>query len=803
MLRKFSLALMASLLTTLSLPSLVWAATPVAHVLFTTDAPCAVPVVVTSYTDPTGNQSGMPSGSTPWTLDTMPSTSVTFVYQNAITCNGVNYVWQSTSPSNPITSGVDGSTTTVTGHYVIDNTPPTLHLPGDMTTEATGASGAVVTYAATADDANPVHPTVTCLPASGATFALGLTTVNCSATDAAGNTANDSFTVTVQDTTAPTLTLPTDITTTTTNPTGIAVNFAASANDLVDGSVAVTCQPASGSTFVVGSTTVNCSATDAHNNTSNGSFKVAVTFTDNTLPVVNVPGDMVVEATGSSGAVVNFAVTASDNIDGALTPTCAPASGSMFALGQTTVNCSATDSHGNTGSASFHVTVVDTTAPALNLPADITVDTIDASGAVVNYNASATDLVDGSVSVTCQPASGSVFPIGQTTVNCSATDAHQNTANGSFNVTVTLTVITDTVPPVVTVPSDMTVEATGPSGAVVSFAASANDNLDGALTPTCAPTSGSTFALGTTPVSCSATDAHSNTGTASFNITVVDTTAPELNLPADMTLDATSPAGANVNFIASATDLVDGTVTVNCSPASGSTFPFGATTVNCSATDSHSNTSNGSFTVTVIDQTPPVLDLPSDMTVTALNASGAKVNFNASAVDAVDGPVAVTCSSTSGSWFPLGLTSVNCSATDSHNNESNGAFTVAVQYASADVKCNGVSGHQILRPIHVDGSSVFKQGSAVPAKFRVCGLDGKAITSSDVVSSFRLIRLNNDSVTRSDQTVESANSDNTFRSGNSQWIFNISTKNLSAGSTYVYLITLNDGSTIEFQFTLK
>src|SRR5215217_5843373 len=82
-----------------------------------------------------------------------------------------------------------------------DTTAPTLHLPANITQEATGATGNLVTFTATADDTNPAHPTVDCTPASGSTFVIGTTTVNCSATDAALNTANGSFTVTVRDTT--------------------------------------------------------------------------------------------------------------------------------------------------------------------------------------------------------------------------------------------------------------------------------------------------------------------------------------------------------------------------------------------------------------------------------------------------------------------------------------------------------------------------------------------------------------------------------------------------------------------------
>ena len=161
-------------------------------------------------------------------------------------------------------------------------------------------------------------------------------------------------------------------------------------------------------------------------------------------------------------------------------------------------------------------------------------------------------------------------------------------------------VASDTTPPVVTVPSDMTVEATGPSGAVAAFSATATDETSPANPAvTCVPPSGSTFPLGTTPVTCSATDDASNTGYGYFNVTVEDNTAPTLNLPADITVPQSIPAGAVVSYIATATDLVDGSVAVNCTPPSGATFPVGTTNVDCQAIDTAGNAANGSFNVTV------------------------------------------------------------------------------------------------------------------------------------------------------------------------------------------------------------
>ena len=143
--------------------------------------------------------------------------------------------------------------------------------------------------------------------------------------------------------------------------------------------------------------------------------------------------------------------------------------------------------------------------------------------------------------------------------------------------------VPDLAPPVLTMPSSLTVEATGPTGATVAFTASAFDPVDGTVPVTCTPASGTIFPLGLTSVGCSATDAAGNVAQRTMTVTVRDTTRPTLMLSGDLTVQATSPAGATVSFTASAVDLVDPSVLVTCSRASGSMFPLGTTTVTCSA----------------------------------------------------------------------------------------------------------------------------------------------------------------------------------------------------------------------------
>jgi hypothetical protein len=570
---------------------------------------------------------------------------------------------------------------------------PTFGSTPDITVEATSASGAVVDLSSISASDDNGTPSIVCSPSSG-TFPLGTTAVSCTATDTVDlTTSTASFNVTVQDTTAPSLSLPSNISAAATSSSGATVTYSASASDLVDGAVTVNCLPSSGSTFGFGTTTVNCSATDSHSNVGNGSFTVDVS--DSTPPVVTVPSSPVTASTSSpGGTTVTYSASATDDLDGALAVSCSPSSGSTFPIGSTTVNCSATDAHGNTGSNSFtvQVTLIDTTPPVVTVPGSAVTATTTTLGPVaVTFSASATDNIDGAVAVSCDHASGSSFAIGSTTVTCSATDAHGNTGSASFTVTVTLV---DTTAPVVTVPGPTTVEATGSTGATATWTGvSAVDNIDGALSATCSPASGASFPLGATTVTCSATDAHSNTGSATFTITVQDTTAPLFSgVPAGFTREANGPHGASVTYPTPiAVDLVDGPIPPSCAPASGTTFPLGVTKVKCTATDTRSNTATTFFNVNVADTQPPVLTTPHGITISSNGAASVPASdvsltawlAAASAHDLVDGPVSV--SNDAPKAFPVGVTYVAFSAVDRSGNKVSSAETVTVTAGSAPV----------------------------------------------------------------------------------------------------------------------
>jgi hypothetical protein len=123
------------------------------------------------------------------------------------------------------------------------------------------------------------------------------------------------------------------------------------------------------------------------------------------------------------------------------------------------------------------------------------------------------------VTLVATPAAGSRFA--GWSGDCAGTEPTCTTTIDAARAVVAAFAPMDASPPVVTVPADLTATASTKDGALVGFTASATDDVDGALTPTCVPASGSLFAPGSTVVQCSATDAAGNAATASFSVSVL------------------------------------------------------------------------------------------------------------------------------------------------------------------------------------------------------------------------------------------------------------------------------------------
>jgi len=162
----------------------------------------------------------------------------------------------------------------------------------------------------------------------------------------------------------------------------------------------------------------------------------------------------------------------------------------------------------------------DVVAPVIATPSNLLVGTVNGSGETVTFNATAIDDEDGPVTVVCTPPSGSVFPIGSTTVICTASDSSGNSNETSFTVTINDDTQNDISPPAITVPANITVPATSPAGTTVTFTTSALDVIDGARPTTNTPVSGSIFPVGTTVVTTTASDTKGNIGSRTFTVTV-------------------------------------------------------------------------------------------------------------------------------------------------------------------------------------------------------------------------------------------------------------------------------------------
>ncbi len=467
----------------------------------------------------------------------------------------------------------------------------------------------------------------------------------------------------------PVITCPAAITTTGTQPVGIGQ---ALATDNLDPTPTVTNnRPA---TFPNGATTVVWTALDANGNTAACSQLVTIGG-DSTPPQVSVA--IAPAAPSASGwylvsPSVTWTVTDAESaISSRVGCTNVLAVANTLPSGQSPLSCTATSGGGTSTPVSTPVIKVDTVAPVLSgIPTAFTQQASSTTGAVVNYALpTATDTFSGvsAAGVSCLPASGTAFPMGATTVNCSVSDIAGNSSNASFVVTVA-----DQTPPQVVfqsvpaAPSASGWYLTRPS---TSWSATDAQSIVSSTTAGCASvvSQANTAAAGRN-ITCSATSAG---GTTSQTVNIkVDNSLPTLTgVPANITQTAASAAGAVVTYtLPTASDTFSGVspAGVSCLPAAGSTFAVGATTVNCSVNDVAGNNRTASFTVTVnqqIDTTPPVVSF--QVAPAAPNASGwytASPSVTWSVTDAESAISSAACANVASVGNTVGQT-FSCSAT--------------------------------------------------------------------------------------------------------------------------------------------
>lgn len=421
-------------------------------------------------------------------------------------------------------------------------------------------------------------------------------------------------------------------------------------------------------------------------------------------PSILCPSPIVVEADSLGGASASNpqidgflnGATAADAMNNPLSVT--PTAPALFVPGDNEVTFTTTDSNEITASCKSTVTVQDTIGPAISCPAVITVeatgpDGIPASAVSDLNNAVAADVVDGPLNANV--SAPAVFPLGSTDITFSAQDSRGNVSNCPATVTVV-----DSTPPSITCPSiALQLEAEGPSGvpadrpAIVAFfeEITATDTVDSSVAITHdAPAQ---FGIGTNTVTFTAQDDYANKDTCVATVIVGDSTAPLINCPGDITIEANTSAGVDISdtqiqdFLNGVT-ASDGISEVSINHNAPAQFGLGSREVIFTAQDVYGNsdTCTAMVNVVLVDITPPEINCPQDITVAADGIDGVSASSNAqiqeflkaaSVTDDIDDIVEV--STDAPAIFPLGSTIVTFAAVDSALNSDSCQATVLVE----------------------------------------------------------------------------------------------------------------------------
>ena len=569
-----------------------------------------------------------------------------------------------------------------------ENVLPEINCPTNIVVDNDpGICGAIVNYEAPVGTDNCPNPITSQIEGlgPGSEFPVGVTTETFEVTDASGNSVSCSFTITVNDAEEPLLECPENISVS--NDSGscsAVVNYLLpTAVDNCDGSIApvLTEGLASGSDFPVGITTVTYEATDAAGNSTSCSFTVEVV--DSELPEITCPADIEIDAaSGDCETVVNYSnPTASDNCPGVTVQLVGGLpSGSNFPVGVTTVVFEATDQAGNTAQCSFSITVSEDVPPEIECPDDIAINTDEGvCGAVVSYEEpEGTDNCGGAVTTLTEGLpDGSEFPIGMTTVTYEVTDLSGNTASCSFTVTVS-----DIEAPVFDCPSLIELSTDpGVCGAEYSFELpSVTDNCtaEPVVTQTSGPASGTLLPIGTTQFTFEAQDEFGNSSTCSYEVIVVDDSAPTFTLcPTDSSIEV--PDGSCEAVVSfenpEATDNCEVSISQSQGPANGASLAPGTYAYIFQAIDNAGNVSLCEFTIEVIDAQAPEITCPESFETCSTNPefdfATATDNCEVQEVVQSGGPA-------SGDTFPIGETVIEFTATDINGNTSACSFVVTV-----------------------------------------------------------------------------------------------------------------------------
>ncbi len=581
----------------------------------------------------------------------------------------------------------------------------TITCPANITVSNTpGACSAVVAYPA--PTTTGVCGTVTCTPNSGSNFPVGVTTVTCNTTGLPRPSCT--FTITVQDTQAPTVTVGTIASCYPTVAAAQAAALAATtATDICPGALVETA-----STVGTCSAVVTIRTTDIAGNFTDVTYNTRIDNTPPTVTVGSIASCYLTVAAAEAAALA--ATTATDNCPGALTET-ASTVGTCSAV----ITVTTTDSCGNATAVTYN-TRIDNTPPT------VTAGSIAACYSTVAA-AEAAALAVTSATDNCP---GALTEVASTVGTCSAVIT-VTTTDGCGNATaVTYNTRIDNTPPTVTIGSIASCYLTVAAAEAAALAATtATDNCPGALTET-ASTVGTCSAV----ITVTTTDVCGNATAVTYN-TRIDNTPPTVTVGSIASSFSTVAA-------AEAAALAATTATDNCPGAlteTASTVGTCSAVITVTTTDGCGNATAVTYN-TIIDATPPTITCPSNQTAFSASGNPIPVTFPApTAADNCPG-VTVTCVPASGANFAVGVTTVTCTASDASSSSPDAtcsftvtvnSFTPAPTLSLVDpLNCNG-PGDVINGSVTLVNPTAFAQTGTVTVALPagIVGLPGTCVSS--------------------------------------------------------------------------
>jgi gliding motility-associated-like protein len=266
-------------------------------------------------------------------------------------------------------------------------------------------------------------------------------------------------------------------------------------------------------------------------------------------------------------------------------------------------------------------------------------------------------------------------------VTYTATDGAGNTSTCTFNV-----IVVDDTDPVFSGCSNVYALANNSCEAAVTWRLPLTTDCS-AVNLVGTHSSGDVFAIGTTTVMYTATDARGNISTCSFDVIVEDKTTPVFqNCPVEVKVDAEQGCEAKATWTEPSVIDNCGTVTVTSSHASGTVFPAGTTTVTYKAVDQHGNESVCEFNVIVrVVALPSINGCPEEIVLKSNEHGEATAEWTPPSASTTCGNVSVTSSHDPGDTFGIGTTTVEYTAEDEFGNISICSFNIIVMPQAIDI----------------------------------------------------------------------------------------------------------------------